>query len=485
MSLTDRTRRVVAVTPSRALRLLPSTAMVLDLVMVGLGGVIGSVLRVHTPLASSFDTDKAMGWPALLLVVGWLGSIAALGGYDRGVFGAGPEEFKRIARATWLTAAVVGVGCYLAKYPLSRGYFVLALVAGLALVLVGRFALRKLLHGAHRRGFLLARVLIAGTPSHVDEIASVLNGSPWLGYGVAGAVVADPASVAAGETTTGVPVVGRIDDLVPLAVELGVDTIFLGAGEYASGERLRTLVWDLEEHDVDLVVAPGLSEVSSQRVAVRPIGGLPLLHLGRPTWSKATRIGKRTFDVVGSAALILGLAPMFVVAAVAIRVADRGPVLYRQERVGRRGRTFSCLKFRTMVVGADAMVAQLQEESEQDALLFKLREDPRITAPGRSLRRYSIDELPQLFNVLRGDMSLVGPRPQVQEEVDLYDGGMARRLLVRPGMTGLWQVSGRSDLSPEEARRLDLFYVDNWSMLQDLAILARTFGAVVGSRGAY
>jgi lipopolysaccharide/colanic/teichoic acid biosynthesis glycosyltransferase len=207
------------------------------------------------------------------------------------------------------------------------------------------------------------------------------------------------------------------------------------------------------------------------------------MHIGRPTWSQAVRFGKRAFDLVGCLLLLVTFSPLFLTAALWIKLHDRGPVFFKHSRVGRGGEPFSCLKFRTMVKDADRLVNGLR--ADEDALLFKLRDDARITRPGRWLRRFSIDELPQLINVLRGDMSLVGPRPQVAAEVALYDDAMTRRLHVRPGMTGLWQVSGRSDLSLAEAQRLDLYYVDNWSMLQDLNILARTFGAVVRSRGAY
>ena len=232
-----------------------------------------------------------------------------------------------------------------------------------------------------------------------------------------------------------------------------------------------------------MVVAPSVTDISGERVRVRPVGGLPLMHIDPPRWSDACRWGKRTFDVVGSLALIVALTPVFIVAWLQIRCHDRGPALFRQTRIGREGEEFSCLKFRTMVIDAEALLARLHEESGYADGLFKLKDDPRITRPGRWLRRFSVDELPQLFNVLRGEMSLVGPRPPLPLEVERYEPDTARRLHVRPGMTGLWQVSGRSDLSYAEAIRLDLYYVDNWSMMQDLSILTKTAGAVLGSRG--
>lgn len=205
---------------------------------------------------------------------------------------------------------------------------------------------------------------------------------------------------------------------------------------------------------------------------------------GVTAWS-THRAAKRTFDVVGALALIVLFSPVLLMAAIRISVHDRGPVLFRQPRVGRDGELFDCLKLRSMVVGAEAMLPELHALSGHTGGLFKLPDDPRITRPGRWLRRFSLDELPQLVNVVRGEMSLVGPRPPLPTEVAAYTVEMQRRLRVRPGMTGLWQVSGRSDLSWDEAIRLDLFYVDNWSLLQDLSILARTFRAVFGRRGAY
>jgi exopolysaccharide biosynthesis polyprenyl glycosylphosphotransferase len=233
------------------------------------------------------------------------------------------------------------------------------------------------------------------------------------------------------------------------------------------------------------VVAPSVNEISSERMSLRPVGGLPLLHIDPPTWRDASRLGKRSFDVVGALLLLLLFSPFLAGAALWVKLHDGGPVFFRQRRIGQDGEPFDCFKFRSMVVDAEDRLAALREDVGFEGGLFKMREDPRVTRPGKWLRRFSVDELPQLWNVVRGEMSLVGPRPPLPTEVHGYDEEVARRLRVRPGMTGLWQVSGRSDLSFDEAIRLDLYYVDNWSMLQDLTILARTLGAVVKSRGAY
>lgn len=234
-----------------------------------------------------------------------------------------------------------------------------------------------------------------------------------------------------------------------------------------------------------MIVVPALSDISRQRLDLRPVAGLPLVYVEPPQAQAWAKICKRAFDVVVGSLLIAVLAPVALLVAVAVKVDDGGPVLFRQTRVGRNGALFSCLKFRSMTTGAHESVGGLRDVNEADGLLFKLRTDPRVTRVGRPMRRYSLDELPQLFNVVRGEMSLVGPRPPLPSEVEQYSGDVVRRLRVRPGMTGLWQVSGRSDLSWADTVRLDLYYADNWSIAQDLLILARTAQAVISGRGAY
>ena len=482
--LAERGSRTTAARPSRALQYLPVSAFLLDLgaiVVACVAAVLG-----RNDLALFDETANVTGSATLVapfLAAGWLTMIATLGGYRGDVFGAGPDEFKRVLRATASGTALVGVGCYLMKFQLSRGFFVLVFLVGAVLLVLGRLALRRALHSARAHGALLQRVVISGGLAQVDDVASVLRREKWLGYQLVGALVPD--GEPGDETRSGIPVLGDADDLQHIAALEDVDVIFFTNGSGRSAADLRRIVWELEEKSVHMVMAPAMTDFSAERVRTRPVGGLPLIHVEPPRWAFASRWAKRTFDVVATTLLILALSPVIVFAAARIKIHDRGPVFFRQTRVGRHGEEFGCFKFRTMVVDAEAMAARLQAELGVDALLFKMKDDPRITAPGRWLRRFSIDELPQLFNVLLGDMSLVGPRPQVPREVALYDDALRRRLRVRPGMTGLWQVSGRNDLSVEDSIRLDLYYVDNWSMMQDLSILARTAGAVLSSRGAY
>lgn len=466
----------------RVFKALPLTAFAVDTVIVG--GAIGSAatLRETGALLDTAAAVDNLPLVALLISLGWVLLIWIRGGYDLEVFGAGVEEYKRVASASALAAALVGIGCYLAKYPLSRGFFLFSFVVGVPALLLARYLMRRAFQRARRQGHFRRHVVIVGTAASTDEIVGVLRRETWLGYEVMGALT--PASDPNTETPSGVPVLGNADDVASAVSDFGADLVFFAGGGVTSATQMRHILWELEDADIHVVMAPSMTDVSSERVKIRPVGGLPLIHVGKPRAARALHWAKRAFDIVGSSVLLLLTAPLVAVASLAIAAHDRGPILFRQERVGRSGEVFRCLKLRTMVADAETRLAALREQHHTHGL-FKMQEDPRVTRPGRWLRRYSIDEVPQLWNVLRGEMSLVGPRPPLPSEVATYDLSSSRRLRVRPGMTGLWQVSGRSNLSWEEAVRLDIYYVDNWSMLQDLSILMKTFRAVLKSDGAY
>jgi exopolysaccharide biosynthesis polyprenyl glycosylphosphotransferase len=306
--------------------------------------------------------------------------------------------------------------------------------------------------------------------------------SEWSGYRLVG-VCAD---VGGGSLVVGgrsVPVVGTVSEAAAAADRCGADAVAVTA-ETGPGE-LGVLAGEVGGRGIDLLVAPAVAEVAAPRMVERDTGGLTLLHVEEPTFTGPQRLAKEVFDRVSAALALVALAPVFAVVAVAVTLDSPGPVFFRQTRVGRDGRRFSMVKFRTMVNDAERLQADLEHRNEADGLLFKLRTDPRVTRVGRWLRRYSIDELPQIVNVLRGQMSMVGPRPPLPGEVEMYEGHVSRRLLVKPGITGLWQVSGRSDLPWNEAVRLDLYYVDHWSPTMDLTIMAKTFSAVIRGHGAY
>ena len=473
-----------SVARSRALAYLPVTAFITDLVVISASTLLAGLIRERWAF---FETNAeilnavTVAGPAIILT--WVVSIFFAGGYTDTLFEVGTDEFRRLFTASMVAAGLTGVGCYVVNYPLSRGFFFVTFAVGIIALMLARLILRRTVHGARHLGILQHNVLIVGSRFGVDEVATAITKDKRLGYQVIGCLT--PANDPAPETDSGIPVMGNCDAVTDTVVASGADVVFFANGGLTSAAQMRRIAWDLEPHAVHVVVAPSISEVSGDRVRIRPVGGLPLIHLDPPRATDAARWGKRTLDVVGSLTLLLLASPLLAFAAVRIKIHDRGQILFRQVRTGRNGEEFSVFKLRTMVLDAEQRLADLHREQGYDSGLFKMTKDPRITKPGRWLRRYSVDELPQLVNVLRGEMSLVGPRPPLPLEVAQYQGDTSRRLYVRPGLTGLWQVSGRSTLSFDEAIRLDLYYVDNWSMFQDMSILFKTLGAVVGSRGAY
>lgn len=276
-----------------------------------------------------------------------------------------------------------------------------------------------------------------------------------------------------------------VAQIVDVVTSSAADLVLLTETDLLSAQAVRELGWALDALDVNLVVVPSLTETAGSRISSHMIAGVPLLHVAYPRLTGRARILKRSFDVLVSALALLMLAPGLAIIAVCVRLDSPGPVLFRQERVGINHSRFSMLKFRSMVVDAERYLSLLKDRSEGNEVLFKMRRDPRVTRVGAVLRRLSLDELPQFYNVLRGEMSVVGPRPPLPQEVEAYDDTAHRRLLVKPGITGLWQVTGRSDLSWEESIRLDLYYVENWTLLGDIQIVLRTARAVFGGTGAY
>jgi exopolysaccharide biosynthesis polyprenyl glycosylphosphotransferase len=416
---------------SRALKALPKTALALDALIVTVTVLLAALGRNNL---LTFVSHTAVQGPvmrvALPLVAAWILLIGFRGGYDRGVFGAGADEYKAVVSASLLTAGMLGIGCYLTKFQLSRGFFVLTFVLGPALLLVSRYTLRWWLHRQRRLGTLQQRTVMVGSSDHVDAIAAVLARESWLGYDVAGAIT--PATEPSGYTAAGVPVLGHAAETAELVRAYDAEVVFVVGGGFTHPGEMRDLVWDLESDNVQVIMSPGVTDVSSERIRVRPVAGLSLLHIDHPRSQEALRWAKRAFDFVGAAVLLAVCSPLMLWTAWRIK-RDGGPALFRQTRVGRDGSYFTCLKFRSMVVDAETMAAELHTEAGYDEGLFKLREDPRITKVGRWIRRYSIDELPQLINVLRGDMSLVGPRPPLPLEVDRYTLTQSRRLRIRPG----------------------------------------------------
>lgn len=415
----------------------------------------------------------------LFLPVSWLILLWGHGAYDRRYLGVGADEFKRIFRASVTAAATVSFLAFALKIDLSRLSVGAALVATLLYTVVGRWMARLILVLARGRGRAVHRVLLVGPLVEATSVVTAMSRVPGAGLVPVGINLTE-GYAARRESSAPVPVFAE-DDVLRLIRELAADTIAVCG---SAGAELRRLAWQLEGSGIDLVVAPQLADVAGPRVHIRPVEGLPLLHVEEPKLSGVAWLIKNLMDRCLAGVLLTVLSPLLAAIALSIRLSDRGPALFTQSRVGREGRTFKVYKFRTMYLDAEDRLAQLVDQNETDGLLFKIKDDPRITAIGRLLRKTSLDELPQLLNVLKGEMSLVGPRPLPADDGDFL-GDVRRRLLVRPGMTGLWQVSGRSELSWDDAVRLDLYYVDNWSLAFDIVILWRTVGVVLGRKGAY
>jgi exopolysaccharide biosynthesis polyprenyl glycosylphosphotransferase len=412
----------------------------------------------------------------------WIAWVAMVGGYDPRFIGLGSEEFRRIINAAVGLTAAIAAASYAFKLDFARGYVLIALPGlGIADTLV-RYGMRKYLHHQRGRGRFMLRVTAVGHAKAVTDLIAQLRHDRFHGLEIVNACLADhPGLTEIG----GVPVLGGFPDAARVAAATGTDTVAVLACPEMDGVALRRLAWDLEKEDTDLCVAPALMDVAGPRTTIRPVAGLPLLHVDHAELTGVKWVIKSFFDkLIATVALCL-FSPVFVAISAAIVLHDGGPVLFAQTRIGKDGQAFAVLKFRTMVPDAENRKEALLALNEGDGLLFKVRRDPRVTAPGAWLRRWSLDELPQLFNVLLGEMSLVGPRPPLPSEAARYGDDVRRRLVVKPGLTGLWQVNGRSDLSREDAVRLDLRYVENWSFALDLQILWKTCSAVVKGRGAY
>lgn len=439
--------------------------------------IIGFSVAAPLVLLKMWDIQHARLNFLIVASLLWVISLAAFDSRSARTLGSGMNEYKTVIDATFVSLGGVAVVAFLFGTTVNRHDVFPSVPLGLFLLLVGRWGWRQWLRRQRADGRFLNRAVLVGSASTVAHTEEQLHRHPDSGYTVVGTVVASESSLGGAEL---------YNEVVDTLARNGGDTVMLTSSDALTPKRIRTLAWDLERHDHRLVITPSLTDVAESRIQTQPVAGLPLIHILAPNYSGPQRVVKRFFDVCGAGLILLVLSPVMLAVALAVRATSPGPVFYRQERIGRGEHPFAILKFRSMQVDADSRLAGLlAEQGTAQTPLFKIEKDPRLTRVGPFLRRFSLDELPQLINVLKGNMSLVGPRPQIQAEVDLYDDAAQRRLKVRPGMTGLWQVSGRSRLTWEEALRLDLYYIENWSLVVDLVIMWRTFRAVVGSDGAY
>jgi exopolysaccharide biosynthesis polyprenyl glycosylphosphotransferase len=450
-----------------------------------LAGLTARALVVGADAALWGSTD-AMQVTSAAIALLWLFLLMRHGAYATRFMGAGNEEYRSVLRAAATLVAVVAFASFTVKLEFSRGVLLVAVPTTVVATITARYVLRRRLAAARDRGECLQPAVLVGDATAVLELARRIAAAPrTTGLEVKGVCVTEPSDPALAAQSPAIPVLGVEADTLDVVDRVGAEVVAVASGPGLAGQPLRRLGWALEQRNVDLLIDPGVIEVAGPRLSLRRASGLPMLHVERPVCSGARYAVKLAVDRILALVTIVLAAPFLLLVGLLVRIDSPGPALYGQQRVGEGGRTFTMLKFRTMCVDADARRAALEEHNEGNGTLFKLRHDPRVTRVGAVLRRYSLDELPQLVNVVRGEMSLVGPRPPLPGEVDRYESDAVRRLRARPGMTGLWQVSGRSDLPWVESVRLDLWYVDNWSLALDAQILLRTAGAVVRGRGAY
>ncbi len=451
-----------------------------DLGAVLVATAVGYFLRFGTDRSDNQLTYFVVG---AVIVTTWMFAMAGVAAYEIRHMTSGAEEFKRVIRGTLWTFGLIGVACYLLQVDVARGFIAVAFPLGLVLLLVMRYVLRRLVASMRAEGMWVYRIVAIGNLDAVTGLVRATLNAKMAGLQIVGACV--PGAVPGSEIAPGVPVLGGLRDAARAAERIDADVVAV-AGTDLGPRGVRELGWELEGTGRGLIMAPGLTEVAGPRVHVSPVEGLPLMWVEQPQFTGLTRLVKRLVDLVGACALLLATSPLLLVTAIAVKVTSPGPVLFRQSRLGTGGAEFLVWKFRSMSTDAESRRDELWDRNEQDGdgVLFKISQDPRVTRVGAVIRKTSIDELPQLVNVLRGQMSLVGPRPLATID-STYSGHARRRLLVRPGMTGLWQISGRSDTSWEDAVRLDLYYVENWSLALDASIILRTVWAVAKRSGAY
>lgn len=446
------------------------------LVMVGLGAGTWLWMLNHAPSqaheAAVFVFFSLASLPAWILVFRWQRLYA-----ERDASHLIPDVL-RVFNAVGLGSFAFIVLSWLINLEIPRSVLLVAVCVMLPALILERQVVRTVVRRRRRRGVGLQPVAILGTNAEAMTLAEALA-DPILGRNVVGFISAEPNVP---EVLCGLPVHISVDPAAT-ATELGVESVVIAATSLDSTAPTQ-LLRSLLDRSIEIEMTSALTGVANDRIHVHAVGRYPLIGIDpgyRGGWRAAA---KRAFDVAVAASTLVIASPLLVGAMLAVRLESKGPVLYSQERLGRRGVRFRVHKIRTMVVNADRMKADLAKRNESDGPLFKMEHDPRVTRVGRVLRKYSIDEIPQLWNVIRGEMSLVGPRPALAPEAEEWSDELRNRLRVRPGITGMWQVNGRSATTFSEYERLDLFYIDNWSILTDLGILARTIPAVVSRKGA-
>lgn len=454
-----------------------------DIVATAAAVALGYVLRFDRGIQVDLFEPRGGQYVliSVLLAEAWVLALGVVGSRSPRVLGSGREEYVRVARATFVLFGLTAIICYLVKFDLARSYVAVTLPIGLSLVLGGRWFLATRLHRERAQGEFQRRTLVVGARDAVIDLCRRVDRTHQAGFQVVGICLPGGASIPS--PVDGIPVLGSIEQAADVARAHGVDAVAVTASDAATPQALKQLAWDLEPTSAELVLVPALADVASPRLMITPIDGVPVVQVSPPGYTGAQHAIKRVFDVVVATLILLAVGIPLLVLVGLIRLTSPGPAMFKQERIGQHGKPFTLYKLRSMRQDAEADLVRLL--GGDVGVFYKLKADPRVTPLGRVLRKYSLDEFPQLINVIKGDMSLVGPRPQVPMEVAQYDDALRRRLFVKPGLTGLWQVSGRSDLPIEQGTRLDLYYVENWSLLGDVGILLRTAREVFFPTGSY
>ena len=409
---------------------------------------------------------------ATVILSSWIFVLWFNGSRDTNILGFGADEYKRLINAALFSFTFIAFISYIFKLEISRGFVLSIYPSGLISLFIFRRILRKRLLKSRNEGRYVSRVLLLHS-GEADPVEKRLLLAKHAGLNIVHKLQTKQSEEF------------NHKQIVTVALTNNCDQILVGQSAIISASELRNLGWALEETSIDLVVAPAVTEIAGPRLKVSNVEGLPLLHLDQPVFSGSAKAAKRLLDLFLSAVGLILISPFLIVIALIIKSHDRGTVLYSQKRVGQNNKEFNVYKFRTMYEGSHEKRDEVMAQTNKDLRLAKSPNDPRITKPGTFLRRWSIDEIPQIINVFKGEMSLVGPRPPLAVEVNMYEKSERRRLLVKPGLTGLWQVSGRSELDWEDAVRLDLYYVESWSLTLDILILIRTAAAVWRGEGAY
>jgi len=440
-----------------------------------------TVAYVLASLRIENDPVGATGYAlvGLLSVPVLIGFLASRRLYQARFVARRSDEFRRIADGLALTVASMVVVSFLLKIPVSRTWVVLALPIGIPMLWAEREVVRRVFRRRRIRGNSTRRVVVVGNNGETEAVVDMLERDRSLGYEVLAVVDGDDVIDLRDELEP-LDIVGRTISAVRETGATGVVVTATAIDLRSSNRLIRTLT----HAGLHVELTSALSDVETSRISIRPLGRYPVLYVEPVPRHGWRPLAKRCFDVTAASAALAVLAIPMAVVALAVKLTSRGPILFRQARLGRDGESFEVLKFRSMVVDAEDQLIDLRDENEADGPLFKMANDPRITRIGHVLRSTSIDELPQLWNVVKGEMSLVGPRPALASEAHGWTPELYNRLRVRPGITGMWQVSGRSDTGFDEYTRLDLHYVDNWSFLVDIAIIVRTIPSVIAARGA-